>query len=199
MKKEQKQILAAAVALFAHKGIKGVSVDEIVRSCNLSKRNFYVYFDGKESLVHTIICHWIEKSEKYLSLNSYVASNAISELTNFFQSMESIAHHIRPLFFQELRKYYTPSWEYLESFREASLVPFLVLNINRGLTEEIYRHNTNSLLAAKIYFAHLEMVLDEGCMPAVTPDKVLHEINTFLLHGLVNLRGMKLIYEKTMT
>lgn len=59
MKKEQ--IIAAARKLFTKYGYKKVSMDEIAREANVSKKTVYAYFKDKEELLKFFIFEELEK------------------------------------------------------------------------------------------------------------------------------------------
>jgi len=196
MKKECQKIATTVIPLFTQKGMRSISVEEIARNCGISKRTFYEYFKSKEELVGYIVEDWIKKSARYLSLNRHISSNAISEMNNFFLSMEKVIQTIPPLFFLELRRYYVDIWKVLEHFKEEHLMPFLILNIERGKSENIYRSNIDLYLIGQLYFSLLEGMLENLWRKGIAIEKAYREMNFFLLHGFVNLKGMKLIYEK---
>ncbi|SKD09243.1 transcriptional regulator, TetR family [Chitinophaga ginsengisegetis] len=196
MKKEKEKIMATASALFCHSGIRSITVEDIMKNCSMSKRTFYEYFNSKDQLVEFIIEQWTAKSVRYLSLNRYVSVNAISEMSNFFRITENILRRIKPIFFHELRKYYAGSWKKLDQFRDDALIPFLVQNIDRGHKEEIYRSNIDRDLIGEIHFTCLQIILEDIWMPGVNPERVYREMNMIFLHGLVNIKGMKLMDER---
>src|ERR1700722_19134973 len=49
------QILAAAWRCFARKGIHATSMEEIIREANLSAGAVYLYYKGKDELIHAAI------------------------------------------------------------------------------------------------------------------------------------------------
>lgn len=53
--KSKEDILAAAEALFAEKGIYGTRVDEIAKVANINKRMIYEYFGSKEELYKAVL------------------------------------------------------------------------------------------------------------------------------------------------
>lgn len=197
MKKEMEKVMTTASALFSHSGIRSVTVDDIMKHCSMSKRTFYDHFSSKEDLMDQLLAQWTAKSARYLSMNRYISVNAISEMNNFFCTTEKLLRRIRPIFFHELRKYYAGSWKMLDQFRDDSLVPFLLQNIERGQKEAIYRHNINKVLIGEIYFISLEMILEDPRMQGADLESIYHEMNALFLHGLVNAKGMKLMDEKT--
>lgn len=197
MKKEMEKVITTASALFSHSGIRSITVDDIMRNCSMSKRTFYEHFNSKEDLMNQILAQWTTKSARYLSMNRYISVNAISEMTNFFCTTEKLLRRIRPIFFHELKKYHAGSWQMLDQFSTDSLVPFVLQNIDRGQKEAIYRNNINKALVVEIYFSSLQMVLEEPRMQGADLESIYHEMNILFLHGLVNVKGMKLMDEKT--
>ncbi|NLR66522.1 TetR/AcrR family transcriptional regulator [Chitinophaga varians] len=196
MKEEWHQLLDSGTTLFARKGIRATSTDEIARQCGLHKRCFYEHFNSKESLVAHIIGRWLEKTDRYLSFNRHISSNAIIEMSNFFRIAERVILTTQPVFFRDLRDMYPDIWAGVRQFRENQLATFLRLNIRRGLEEDIYRHNLDQTLLEKLYFTPLELVMNDRIPPECPVYRACRELNIIYLHGLVNLKGMKLIYEK---
>lgn len=197
MKKEMEKVMTTASALFSGSGIRSITVDDIMKHCCMSKRTFYDHFSSKEDLMDQILAQWTEKSARYLSMNRYISVNAISEMSNFFCTTEKLLRRIRPVFFHELRKYYAGSWKKLDQHKNDSLLPFITQNIDRGQKEGIYRDNINKSLIGEIYFSSMQLVLEDMWMEDIDPEKIYHEMNAMLLHGLVNAKGMRLMDEKT--
>lgn len=196
MKEEWHQLLDSGTTLFARKGIRATSTDEIARHCGLHKRCFYEHFNSKESLIARIISTWLEKTDRYLSFNRHISSNAIIEMSNFFRIAERVILTIQPVFFRDLRDLYPSIWASVMQFRECQLAVFLKLNIQRGQEEDIYRRNLDQALLEKLYFTPLELVMEDRIPPECPIHSACRELNIIYLHGLVNLKGMKLIYEK---
>jgi AcrR family transcriptional regulator len=59
MKEKEKLILETSIKLFAHKGYKSTSVQEIVNECGISKGAFYLYFQSKEALLLAIFHYYV--------------------------------------------------------------------------------------------------------------------------------------------
>lgn len=47
----RERILAASYSLFARRGVRGVGVDEVIKSSNVAKATFYKHFPSKDDLV----------------------------------------------------------------------------------------------------------------------------------------------------
>ncbi|MEC1731358.1 TetR/AcrR family transcriptional regulator, partial [Bacillus atrophaeus] len=61
MKEKEKLIIEAAIKLFAQKGYKSTSVQEIADECKMSKGAFYIYFPSKEALLLSMLNYYYDK------------------------------------------------------------------------------------------------------------------------------------------
>jgi len=57
----RKQIIDAALELFAHSGYHGVTVDAIAQRAGISKGNLYWYFRSKQEIFQLLIDHIVER------------------------------------------------------------------------------------------------------------------------------------------
>ena len=53
-------LLAAAKAEFAARGFEAATVRDIASAAGVTERTFYLYFDGKEGLIHEEFTGWLE-------------------------------------------------------------------------------------------------------------------------------------------
>lgn len=61
MKQKEKSIIKKAIKLFAEKGYKTTSVQEIADECGISKGAFYIYFKSKDALLARILEYYYQK------------------------------------------------------------------------------------------------------------------------------------------
>ncbi|MCW3464222.1 TetR/AcrR family transcriptional regulator [Chitinophaga nivalis] len=196
MKVEWNQLLYTGMALFTRKGIRAVSIAAITRSCGLTEHDFYEHFESKEKLVNMIIADWIDKSGRYLLLNQHISSHAIIEMKHFLKGIEKMVQTVQPIFLADLSNHYTDSWKKLATFKEEAVESFLLLNLRRGIAEEVYRPDIDTWLIAKIYITQLQIILEEIWLQGIDVDRVCREMNRIFLQGLVSVKGMKLLYGK---
>ena len=55
-----KELVEAAVSVFAAKGVSATSVDDIVRAAGVAKGTFYLYFATKDDLVNAVAASMVE-------------------------------------------------------------------------------------------------------------------------------------------
>ncbi|KAF0196154.1 MAG: TetR family transcriptional regulator [Bacillota bacterium] len=80
--KTKQRILKVAFKLFADKGYKHVTVDEIVKKARSSKGAFYNHFPSKDLLIYE---HIKDKDERYATLNEEIAKlNTAADKLKYF-------------------------------------------------------------------------------------------------------------------
>lgn len=192
MDSKRKDIMEAASMLFLQKGIKATTVDEIAKRCHISKKTFYYFFVDKEVVIVEIVQNLIQKTDRQLRMLPDISPNASSELISFFHYLQSNIYVFNAVFMNDLKKYYPNIHSLFLQDRQNKLVPFFIKNIERGISENIYRTNLDSRLTAELYFLQLDNVIDNV---EVTDDEryaIIYYINSFFLHGIMNKTGLKL-------
>lgn len=64
MKEKERLIIEMAMKLFATKGVRATSVQEIVTACGISKGAFYLYFKSKDELLLATLRYYYDKIQK---------------------------------------------------------------------------------------------------------------------------------------
>lgn len=121
-----------------------------------------------------------------------ISPNASSELISFFQYLQANIFVFNALFMNDLKKYYPNIHNLLLQDRQNKLIPFFIRNIERGVSEDIYRINLDSKLTAELYFLQLDNVIDNTEVSENERYTVIYYINSFFLHGILNKTGLKL-------
>ena len=78
MNETRNKILVSARTLFTEYGYKKVSMDEIAKEANLTKKTIYSYFNDKETLLRTII------EEEFLKMKDIIEFYSNDVHLNFF-------------------------------------------------------------------------------------------------------------------
>lgn len=182
MKKEMMRIMTTASKVFATHGLRATTIDDISSHCQIKKREFYTYFESKEALIRDIIAEWISKSGKHLRMIPSFSFNAVIELQTYFSFIEDTLSALSPTLIAELQTYYTEQWLRLSYFRDTEIFPFVVRNVERGLSESIYKAETDKLLLARLYYHQVQAVYHDKSL--------LQEMHRIFINGIVNSKGM---------
>lgn len=192
MNNKEHNIIETASVLFSRQGIKSTSLDTIAQQCSISKRTLYEYFPDKETLIAEIVQHLLYRTEQYIRILPEVSPNAISEITSFFQYIESNVYVFTPMFIRDLEKYYPGIYDVISLARRKRFIPYLNQNILRGVAENIYRKDLDSDITGKLYFWQLKNAMDDPSLKDTDRYNLISYLNRFFLHGIVNQHGMKL-------
>ncbi|MBP1652435.1 MAG: TetR family transcriptional regulator [Bacteroidetes bacterium] len=182
MKKEMIRIMTIASRVLATHGLQATTIDTISSHCQIKKREFYTYFESKEALIRDILAEWISKSGKHLRMIPSFSFNAVIELQTYFTFIEDTLAMLTPTVIAELQNDYTEQWLRLSYFRDSEIFPFVVRNIERGLSENIYKPDIDKFLLTRLYYYQVQAVYHDNSL--------LHEMHRIFIHGIVNSKGL---------
>ena len=192
MRDKTNDIVEKATTVFMQNGLHSVSMDHIASHCGISKRTLYEIFQSKEILVKTIVQKLILKTSKYMGLCPDISPNAIKEIENFSEHIIAVLEILTPHFIRDLRKYYPGVYTMLIVFRDNSIIPYLESCLNRGIKEENFRPDINKRNTGWLYCWQIQNALEGETSQAGT-NKIIESTNDLFLHGILNLKGMKLL------
>lgn len=179
------RIMTIATGLFAEQGVRAINIDHISNNCQIKKREFYIHFESKEALISRIIAEWIGKSGRHLRMIPSLSFNAITELQSYFSFIEETLALVSPILITELETYYTTQWLRLSYFRDTELLPFIIQNVERGLSEGIYKADIDKLLLTRLYYHQVQGVYQDKFL--------LKEMHRMFISGVVNTKGLHFI------
>jgi AcrR family transcriptional regulator len=107
-KQKRKEILLHAEKLFADKGFRDTTVDDIARAAGVSKGALYVYFKSKEDIFLALLDDAMERTIKKLRLTEEVsAAEKLKRLVDFVQRVK-ITDEVK-----QKTKFQLETWLYL--------------------------------------------------------------------------------------
>ena len=57
----RQQLLEAGIMVFARRGYRSTSIDDIIKEANVARGTFYLYFEGKKEIFLAVIDYYFEK------------------------------------------------------------------------------------------------------------------------------------------
>ncbi|MBF4485726.1 TetR/AcrR family transcriptional regulator [Flavobacterium sp. CSZ] len=194
MTTKETEILETASLLFSQRGIKRTSIEQIANGSNISKKTLYQCFASKEILVLEIVRNLLSKTEQYIRMLPEISTDATSELVSFFQYMQINVFVFKPLFIYDLKKFYPEIHNMIMLTRIKKFLPFFIENIERGISEGIYRKYIDGKLTAELYFYQMDHAMEADSIKNSDRYQVLNYINSFFLHGIINEKGQKVLF-----
>jgi AcrR family transcriptional regulator len=190
---DKSRIIDSASFIFSLYGAKTVSMDDVAHYCGMSKRTLYQYFESKEKLVLSLIEYRVSKHEQFIRICPCISPDAVTEMCNFFKHLQNTMDAITPVFYRDLKKHFPAAWQLLVDYRNNVLIPFINLNLNRGITEEVYRAGFNKKVTGWLYLWHLQNALEDTSLSDKDRQQLVDYANSFFLHGVLTPKGLKMV------
>ena len=160
--------------LFFEFGIKNLNMDDISRKLGMSKKTLYRFVKSKEDLIEQLFIYeqkkWIKTSAEFGSKKV----NAIEKLFNVSLQFYEEMKRFNPMLMFELRKYYEQLFNEYHAQRLSQISKMVLLNLEQGIQEGLYRSEVNKEAVVAIYMNYLvEIHNSELCkIAAVTFDEL---------------------------
>lgn len=146
------KIIKRATDMFLKLGFKSVTMDDIAGEMCISKKTIYKYFSNKEALIEegTEVVH----QNIHRMMEGVIAQNHNAIVENFqmremfkqmFQSFDQSPAY-------QLKKHYPEIYDKMMVNEIEDCSQFFRQNIEKGITEGLYRKNTDVEAAVRFYY-----------------------------------------------
>lgn len=176
---------------FFAKGVRQVTMDDIAKGLQMSKRTLYQLFADKEQLVIASIEVIAEREHR-------LAQSLIAENHNVLEIILLIVEHrlqglksISPQFAKDLTRYDSVS-EYINIMHRESLqrtLGFLHLGVEQGY----FRNDVNFELLLNILFARINVLSTSEEFDKYSLEECFINVGLFHLRGVCTAKGVELI------
>lgn len=188
----RERIQAGALELFKKKGFKSVTMDEIAKSLQMSKRTIYENFEDKHELIHSIIEIEIKKGvdqfEELIKSNDNVYK-ALKQIDNIHK--ESFKNS-SPLLQSDLKKYYSSILDDVAKLFFETRNKAIRIALKRGIEQGLFLKSTNieliSLLFENIIDFTIKMIEEKKFN-----EKELQDTFIIILRGISTKKGIEYI------
>lgn len=186
----EEEMIEAAHALFKQRGIRSTRMEHVARACGTSLWDINLKFKSKKELVLAIIRHNVNKKTAYLLISSSLSPSAVTELNTFFRFVDETIEALGAGVLTEMKRYQPLAIDQIKYIVDDTLIPWLEKNLQRGLSEGFYRAELDSELYSSTYFYIIRTVIESERDWFQTKKAVAH-INEIFLHGVLNMKGMR--------
>jgi len=173
-------------------GFKSISMDEVARHCNISKKTIYQYFPDKDALVKEIMERHMEQDKCMMQIMADQKCSALEEVLKISEYMKKEMAEIHPSVLFDLKKYHSSAYEVFEKHRDTHFIETITKNLERGLEEGVYRQGIDVRVFSRLRVIELEAMFNQDIYKEADLDltKVqLHFIDHFV-RGLVTQIGL---------
>ena len=148
----KEKIIDKSGDMFLKFGFKSVTMDDIAGEMGISKKTIYKYFDNKDHLVDETVTYVQQAIDKVIEDIMQQGHNAIEEnfaIKNVFKNMFKNAK-TSPMY--QLKKYYPETFVKLMEREVCTFSDCMMQNLNKGVSEKLYRENIDKDMIMKFYF-----------------------------------------------
>lgn len=189
------KIVQSITEMFFRFGIKSLTMDDVAKNLNMSKKTLYRHFEDKNDMVFKCCYHDMHNRECTFKTIAENAADPIDELMQLMKYMQSMFSRVNPNLFYDLQKNYPEAWQLYLEFKEQHLMKTIEDNLKRGIELGLYRKDINIPVLARLRMEEVEMGFNLLMYP---PDKfnvsdVQLSLFDHFMHGITALKGHKLI------
>ncbi len=188
------EIIHRSEQLFMKLGIRSVSMDDISRELGISKKTLYQHFENKDSLVEAVIASHILRAKDGIEGICKQAGNALEEIRNIGVFIMASIKDVSPSTLYDLQKYHYRSWVLFRQKQDRQVIGSIMKNIERGVSEGLYRKDLTPEIIAKIYAKAANMIVEEisNAQSSFSRRQLIWELHNYHIHAIATPKGLEL-------
>lgn len=201
MDDKQVEMIRQITQVFMRYGIRSVNMDDIARELKISKKTLYKYFKDKNDVVSTAMKARCLLEQSIVKQFLGESENAIDELMLITKFVGEELQDVHPSVVFDIQKYYPEAWGIINEHKTVFIKNSIVQNLERGISEGLYRKNLNVDIISAIYENHMEAVLgsNDVITGKITMQQVHLEVMRYHIRGIANEKGIEYLKEKIKT
>lgn len=194
----ESKIIAGAFSQFLQYGLRAVTMDDVARELAISKKTLYRHVSNKADLVHKCVQSIFFDIKTTLENISESETNAIEELFAIDAAISNTMKAQEPMIVNQLRRYFTESFKWLESHREELFLRLTERNLKKGVNEGLYRNDMNLKYIALLYYAQSLLYAQENLVPneLCHNPAFLRENLIYHIRGIASTKGLQYLTDK---
>jgi TetR/AcrR family transcriptional regulator, cholesterol catabolism regulator len=193
MNEDFKNILSKVRELYTMYGIKGITMDDVAKELGISKKTLYQHVTDKEDLVSKFVDNEIAMRKKQICECFKARYNAIEELFEISFFMNKLMREQNPATEHDLKKYYPEQHQKIVNVRREGMVSYILLNLEKGKKQGLYRADMDDEVIAKLYLSRSESISSSSLytVEELTSIKIFIELLTHHIRGIATPEGIK--------
>ncbi len=195
MNKELEKILGKVSVLYRKYGIKSVTMDDVAHELGISKKTLYQYVSDKTELVEKVVEHTRHCNFSSMKDMKTINGNAIEQLIEVSQMVNSLMKDHSPSYEYDLKKYYPEIFRNLMSARREVMYESMLANIRQGKKEGVYREELDEVIISKLHLLRMENLQSNEIFKEeeMHTAKFFRELFVYHIHGLATLKGLDIL------
>jgi AcrR family transcriptional regulator len=134
--------------LFAKKGCKTITMDDIAASLGISKRTIYENFTDKESLLEACLHDFYDNDELNIMQVLHSSDNIIVAIFKLLENTSKFLFQLKFNFFNEMQKYYPETFNKTVLVYKQRFIENTEKLLQKGKTDGIVRKEVHPVIMA---------------------------------------------------
>lgn len=194
-------ILNTTHRLFTTNGIHQFTMDELANRLGISKKTLYRFFPSRQDLVEQV-CNKVNlllTEEIEAVANKKEAS--LDMLLSYIRTIVGSCKTWNPQFFIDLQKHYPVQWLELTQSINSIVLKHIRNNLEKGISEGVYRGNIHPELLITIWQQHLQadFRFADKLVNDYSKDEIFRQAMYLFLYGIISVSAVPLLEEKLST
>lgn len=185
------KVLETAMTMFASNGIKAVTMDDIARSLNISKRTLYELYRNKEILLLEGIKMHVKKRELEMKTFMKGRKNVMDIILKVYRIKVEEFRRTSPVFYDDLERY-PKVMANLEKNREENRAQFAAF-LSKGVREGYFRDDIDNELVTILFDTIGQLFMQKRLYAHFSIESVLNNIMFISLRGICTNKGIKVL------
>lgn len=197
----EEKVLVKAAELFLNHGVRNVTMDKIAQELGMSKKTIYTYFETKTHLIEATSLFIFEGIASGISKIKEEKRDPVEELfvIRNFILLSLREDKFSPEF--QLKTYYPKIFAKLRAKQKILVETSITENLQRGVSEGLYRKGLESAFIARIYFIGMTGIKDKVIFPEkmFASEELTELFLEYHLRSIVTEKGLeklKILIEK---
>lgn len=191
----RERIKQKADELFRRYGIRSITMDEIANQLGISKKTIYQSFSDKDELVDEVVTNLLSYNKESCNAARARAGNAIQEVFFSMEMLEEMFENMNPTILYDLERNHPQTFKKFQHHKYFYLLDNIKQNIEKGKTEELFRQDINTEVAAKVRLETMMLPFNQEIFPKnkFTLIDLEKQLIEYYLFGIASLKGYKMI------
>ncbi|QYJ69265.1 TetR/AcrR family transcriptional regulator [Flavobacterium litorale] len=190
-------IIEKATEMFMTLGFKSVTMDDIANELGISKKTIYQHFSNKHELVEATTMNVFDTISCGIDAIRQTSKNSIEEvftIRNFI--MEHLNNETSSPHYQ-LQKFFPKIYSSLRGKQFEKMKNCMQENLQKGITNGLFREDINIEFISRIYFTGLTGVKDEDIFPKTmfSMSELTRQFLEYHIRGIATPKGLTVLEE----
>ena len=194
METTRNRIVEHAAELFAKKGCKTLTMDDIATSLGMSKRTIYENFGNKNELIEACLNYFFEHRDLTVKNVLKSSDNILETMYKQVQSSSKIMAQIKFDFFNEIQKYYPEVYENTVKVHKESSIQRMFEVFQKGQRDGVISKGIDVRIMAVLIHEMFNLILTSDVFDVYNvPKKKLLSTMCAIIRGASTAKGIALI------